>query len=113
MLGHTFTHKETQLKQLTHKQLPEKIHFATLTHDKQINPVHFLVKLETVFPSQPDDCHRILADSRIAQFSIIIIDKRENIRTKPIDSLSSEAVKPFQSQSKKPVKKKTKSLLQQ
>ena len=48
---------------------------ATLTDDNQIKLVHYLVKHETVLPSQKDDCHPILADLGNDQFSIRIKDK--------------------------------------
>ena len=77
MLNRSSTQKELQRNQLEHKQLPPQIHSATLTHDKQIKPVHFLIKHETVLPSQEDDFHPILVDFEDDQFSIRINDKEK------------------------------------
>ena len=70
MLNRSSTQKELQLNQLKHKQITRQNHSATLTHDKQIKPVDFLVKHETVLPSQKDDRHPILDDFENDQFSI-------------------------------------------
>ena len=96
-----------QLNQLKHKQLLPQIHFSTTTHDNQIKPVHYLVKYETVIPSQNEDnCHSNLADFGNDQFSNRVIDEEENIIIEPLDSFSFEAVKQvFQSQNNKPIKK--------
>ena len=37
---------------------------AKLTHDNQVKLVHYLFEHETVIPSQKDECHPLLADSR-------------------------------------------------
>ena len=47
--------KELHLTHFDHKQFPLFIHFASLTHDNEIKPVKFLVRHETVLPSQLDD----------------------------------------------------------
>ena len=112
MFRRSFTQNELQLHQLNNKQLPLQIYFATLTHDNQVKSVHYLVKHETILPSQKDYCRPILADFGNYQFSIGINDKGEDIKIKPLDSILFEAVKPFQSQYKKPIKKNTKTLLQ-
>ena len=52
MLGRSFTLKELQLNQLKPKPLPWQYNFATFSHDKQIKPVHYLVKRENVLFSQ-------------------------------------------------------------
>ena len=65
-----------------------------------------------LLPPQKDDCHPILADFGNDQFSFRNIDK-ENIISKPVNSSSFEAVKPFQSQYKKPIKRNTRTLLKQ
>ena len=82
----SFIQEELQLNQLEHKQFPLQIHFATLTHDNKIKPAHYLVKHETVLPSEKDDCHLLLADLVIDQFSIRISDKGKNIIIKPLHS---------------------------
>ena len=53
------------------------------------------------------------ADFTIDQFCIRNINKGENIIIKPLDSFSSEAVRPFKSQSKKSNKINAKTFLQQ
>ena len=72
-----------QVNQLKHEKLPPQIRFSTLTYDNKIKPVQYLVKLETVLPSQKDDCHCILADLRKDQISIVNIDGGENFIDKP------------------------------
>ena len=113
MLSLSFTQKDLQMIHLKDMQLLHQIHFATVTHDYQIKPVHSLVKHEIVLPSQKDDCHLILAEFGNNQFSIRNNDPGANIIVKPVDSFSLEAVKPIQSQYKKPIKKNTKTLIQQ
>ena len=71
------------MNQLKHKQLPPQIHFAILTHDNQIKPVHCLVKLETVLPSQEDDCHPILANFGNEEFSFRITENEKTSKGKP------------------------------
>ena len=56
MLSRSFTQGELQLNQLKSFYLPPQSHFATLTHAIHIKPDHFLVKHETVLPSQKDYC---------------------------------------------------------
>ena len=101
-----------QLNQLNHKNTPENLS-ATLIYGNYFKPVHYLVEHETVLSSQKDDCHPSLADFRNDQFSIGNIDKGENIEIEPLNSFSLEAVKPFQSRFKKPIRKITKILSQQ
>ena len=72
-----------------------------------------MVKHETVRPSQRDNCHPTLADFGGDNFSLRLIVKGENIILKLLDSFSSEAVKPFHGQFRKPIKENTKPLLQQ
>ena len=72
-----------------------------------------MVEHETVLPSQEDDCHTVLADFRKDQFSIHDNDKRQNNKVKPLVSVSFEAVKPFQSPNKKPIRKSTNTIIQQ
>ena len=43
MLSPSFTQKELHLNQLKHKQYPPQFHFETLTNDKQIKLLHYLV----------------------------------------------------------------------
>ena len=105
--------KEMQLNQLKHKQLLPQPISATLTYDNQNKLVHYSVKIETVRPSQKDDCRPFLGDFENGLFSFRKIDKRENIQNKPLDSFSFEALKPIQSQNKKLVRKNTKTFLQQ
>ena len=107
MFSRSFTQKEIQQNQPKHRQIRPQIHFATLTCDNQIKPVHYLAKHEKVLPSQKVDCHPILADFGNDQFSMSIIDNGENIRIKPLDSFSFEAVEPFQSQYKRTIMKNT------
>ena len=66
-----------------------------MTHANQIKFVHYLVKHETVLPSQKDDCNPNLADIGNHHFSFRMKDKRENIITKPQGSIFFEAVKPL------------------
>ena len=105
MLSRSFTKEELQLNQLKHKQFPPQIEFAVMNQTNQIQPVQYLVKHETVQPSQRDDCHPILADFSNDQFSIRLRNKDEDVTVKPLDSFSFKAVKPFQQQYKPPVKK--------
>ena len=85
MSSRYFVQNDMQLNQLKHKDLSPQIHFATLIYDKQIKSVHILVEHGTVLPSQKDNCHSILADFRIDQFSISNIYEEENIIIKPLD----------------------------
>ena len=80
--------------------------------NNKIKPVHYMVKLETVLPSQKHDCHPFLVDFANDEFSIPIIDKAEKIIFKPPDSFYFQTFKPFQSHYKKPIKKNTNTLLQ-
>ena len=64
-----------------------------------------------VLPS-PKDFHPNLADFGKDQFSVCENDQ-EKIKTKRLDSFLIDSVTPFQSQKWKPIKKKTKTLLQQ
>ena len=72
-----------------------------------------MVKHETRFPSQEEDCHPILSGFRNDQFYIRINGHGDNIIFKPLHSFSFETVKPFQIQNIKPKKKNSKALLQQ
>ena len=112
MLGCSFNWKKLQMKKPKHQQLPPQIHVETPTVDKQIKPLHYLVKHETVFPSQKYDWHTVLADFRKGQFSIGVFEERDNIIIKALDSLSFKAVKRLQCQHKKPTIKITKTILQ-
>ena len=107
MLRLSFTQKELQLNQLKHKHFSPQIHFATLTHDNQISPVHYLAKHSVLLPSRKDDCHPILVDFRIDNFSNHNNDKGGNIMFKPLDSFSMEALKAFLSEFKDFVWKNT------
>ena len=64
------TQEELQLNRLKHKQVLLQVRFATLTHDNHIIPLHYLVELRTVPPSQKDDCHPGSADFANDHFSI-------------------------------------------
>ena len=113
MLGRSSTQKQLQLSLLKHQQLPPQIHFSTLTHDNQITTVHYLVQHENVLLSQKDDCHPILVDFGNDQFCSHINDRGANIVFKPLVAFSFEAVQPFQSQYRKPIKKNSITVLQQ
>ena len=106
MLSRTFTKEQLQVHQLRHKQLPPQIDFSIM--DNQLKPVHYLVKHEEIKDNQKNDCHPILAD-----YSIRINNKGEDIHIKPFDSFSFQSIVPFESKYKKPTKNPTKSLLQQ
>ena len=116
MLSRSFIQEELQLNHVKHKQLPPRVHFATLTHDDQIKfkPVNCLVKHETVLPSLKDDCHSGLAHFGNDQILIGIDNEGEykDIRTQ--DSFSFDAVQSIQVRSvKKPITEKTKPFFQQ
>ena len=113
MLSLSLSQKDLVPNQLKHKNLPPQDHFATPTRDNQIKPVHSLVKQGTVFPSQKDDCHPILADFCNDIDSFRIEDTGKNIKFKPLDSFLFETFTPFQSQYTKPIKKNTETLKQQ
>ena len=112
MLSRSFTKTELQLTQLKHKQLPPQIDFALLQNGTP-KPVHYLIKHEEILPHQKHDSHPILADYGSDQFSIRIIDKRNDIVVKPLHSLSFKSVTPFQTKFKTPIKKNNKTLHQQ
>ena len=76
MWGGFVTQKSLQLSQQKNKQIPPQIRIATVTHDNQIKPVHYLIKHETVILSQKDESHPILAGFGKDQFSIRFIDFR-------------------------------------
>ena len=75
---------ELQLTRLKHKHLSPQIHFATLTHDNQIEAVQFSVETETVLLLENDNCHLNLVDFRDDQFPIRNNNKVEKIFTKPL-----------------------------
>ena len=81
--------------------------------DNQINLVHYLVKPETVFPSQKDDSHFNLADFWNDQFSLHFNVEGGNIIFERLASFPSEAVQPFGSQYKNLIKKNAENLIQQ
>ena len=112
LVGCSLTGKEVQLNQLRRKQFLPHSSFATLTQNKQAKPVQYLVKHETVLPSRKDDCHPTVPDFGNDQMSIRI-KKGGQIILKPLVSSSFEPVKPFESQYEKPIRKSTKTSLQQ
>ena len=57
--------------------MPPQFHFASLTHDNQIEHVHYLVKHQNVLPSQKDDCHPILADFGNNLSPLVILTKEK------------------------------------
>ena len=101
ILSHSFNQKELQLKQLKLKQLPLQIQFGALIHENQIRYVRFLVKDETVIPSQRDGCRPISAAFGNDEFSSRINDAGGKIVTKLMHSFPFKALKPFQTQYKK------------
>ena len=116
MLSRLFSQKsqeEATLNQLTQNHLLAQIHFAILSHDKRNKPVHYFFKHETVLPSQK----RRLTSNSVhfgnIQFSTRKKDGGGKIIFKRLDLFSFEAVRLFQNQNKKPIKKNTKTLLQQ
>ena len=116
LLSRSFFLEQLQLIELKQKQLPPQVLFATLTHDDQIKfePVHCLVKQETVLTSLKDDCHSGLAHFGNDQILIGIDNEGEykDIRTQ--DSFSFDAVQSIQVRSvKKPITGKTIPLFQQ
>ena len=112
MLSRTFTKEQLQIHQLRHKQLPPQINFSIMK-DKQLKPVHSLVKHEEIKYNENNDCHPILADSIEDQFSIRINNKGEDIHIEHLDSFSFRSIVPFESKHKRPTKNQAKSLLQQ
>ena len=106
------TKEELQINQLKHKHLPPHIDFTILQNNK-LKPVHYLIKHEEVLPHQKHDSHPILADYGTNQFSLRINDKGNEIIVKPLNSFSFNAITPFQTKFKAPVKKHNKSLHQQ
>ena len=74
MLSRFFTREELTLNHLKHKHIHPQPHFASLTHDYQTKPVHFLVKHENVLPSVEDDCHPFSTHFGNNQFAIRIND---------------------------------------
>ena len=72
-----------------------------------------MIKHEEVLPHQKHDSHPILADYGTDQFSLRINDKGNDIIVKPLKSFSFNAITPFQTKFKAPVKKHNKSLHQQ
>ena len=111
LLSRSFTKEELQINQLKHKHLPPHIDF-TIQNNK-LKPVHYLIKHEEVLPHQKHDSHPILADYGTDQFSLRINDKGNDIIVKPLNSFSFNAITPFQTKFKAPVKKHNKSLHQQ
>ena len=49
--------------------------------------VSCFAELETVVPSEKNDCHSILADFRDDQISVLSIQKEKEILFKPLDSV--------------------------
>ena len=72
-----------------------------------------MIKHEEVLPHQNNDSHPILADYGTDQFSLRINDKGNDIIVQPLKSFSFNAITPFQTKFKAPVKKHNKSLHQQ
>ena len=112
LLGRSFTKEELQINQFKHKHLPFHIDFTILQNNK-LKLVHYLIKHEVVLPNQKHDCHPILADCGTDQFSLRINDRGNDIIVKPLNSFSFNAITPFQTKFKAPVKKQSKSLHQQ
>ena len=112
LLSRSFTKEELQINQLKHKHLPPHIDF-TILQDNELKPVHYLIKHEEVLPHQKHDSHPILAAYGTDQFSLRINDKGNDIIVKPLNSFSFNAVTPFQTKFKTPIKKHNKSLHQQ
>ena len=112
LLSRSFTKEELQINQLKHKHLPPHIDFTILQNNK-LKPVHYLIKHEEVLPHQKHDSHPILADYGTDQISLRINDKGNDLIVKPLNSFSFNAITPFQTKFKAPVKKHNKSLHQQ
>ena len=106
------TKEELQINQLKHKHLPPHIDFTILQNNTP-KPVHYLIKHEEVLPHQKHDSLPILADYGTDHFSLRINDKGNDIIVKPLNSFTFEAVTPFQTKFKIPIKKHNKSLHQQ
>ena len=108
------TKEELQINQLKHEHLPPHIDFTILQNNKlKPKPVHYLIKHEEVLPHQKHDSHPILADYGTNQFYLRNNDKGNEIIVKPLNSFSFNAITPFQTKFKAPVKKHNKSLHQQ
>ena len=112
MLSRTFTKEQLQIHQIRHKQLAPQIEFSIMK-DKQLKPVHYLVKHEEVKYNQKNDCQPIPADYGEDQFPIRLNNKGEDMHIKPLDSFSFQSFVPFESKYKRPTKNQTKSFLQQ
>ena len=56
MLSRSFTCRELLLNQFKQQHLPPEFQFATPTHDIQTKSENYMVKHETVLPSQKGDC---------------------------------------------------------
>ena len=84
-----------------------------MLQNNKLKPVHYLIKHEEVLPHQKHDSHPILADYGTDQFSLRFNDKGNDINVKPLNSFSFNAITPFQTKFKAPVKKHNKSLHQQ
>ena len=82
MLNRSCKKRAVPLNQLKYKILTPQIHFQTLTNDNRIQPVHYLVKHETLLASQKDGCYPVLADFGNDHFSFRIFDAKENILTR-------------------------------
>ena len=78
------TQTELHQNETKHKQLPPQFHFAKLSGDNQIKPVHHLVQHLTVLPSKKDDCLPILVDFGKDQFSNRNKDERKRITIKSL-----------------------------
>ena len=111
MLSRSFRKAELQLNQLKHKQLPPQIDSALLQNGTH-KPVHYLIKHEEILPHRKHDSHPIL-DYGTDQFSIRIIDKKNDIVVKLLQSFSFKSITPFQTKFKTPIKKNNKTLHQQ
>ena len=112
VLKRSFTKEELQVNQLKHTHLPPHIDFTILQNNK-LKPVHNLIKHEEVLLHQKHDSHPILADYGTDQFSLRINDNGNDIIVKPLNSFSFNAITPFQTKFKAPVKKHNTSLHQQ
>ena len=78
----SFIQEELLLNQLKLKQIPPKFHFATLTLNNPIKPVHFSVENETVLPSKK--VHRYPISELISSPIVLLLVIENNFQTTEI-----------------------------
>ena len=76
MLGYFFNPQELQLNQIKHKHLPPQILYTTLTYENRIKTGRFLIKFETVLPSQKNKCHAFSLISKMINSLFVVMIKK-------------------------------------